>query len=183
MRSPWCLLQRQERSLKWWQPWLCEGKKLLGRGTGGCLLLPLRTPVPSSTLIPPHTTPSPTLSDSYCQEHLWLLSPEPREAWGVLGSACGSGRGGLPSHRAFGTNIGPYFSRVGGVCVHLVGFGSRHVCSEQVGRASLPAGNSGMCLFGLHAESCEIPVSSGWGRLDGGVGTYQRAWWPRFLYI
>lgn len=76
------------------------------------------------------------------------MCPHLPRIWGILGSARGAEREGLLSHHAFGTNTGPYFSRVG-VCVYSDGFGSRHMCSEQVGQASLPAGNSGMCLFGL----------------------------------
>lgn len=63
------------------------------------------------------------------------------------GTQEGSERGGLPRHQAFGTGICPYFSGVEGG-VHPDGFDSRHMCSEQVGRASPPPGNYGTCLLG-----------------------------------
>lgn len=116
---------------------------------GNWLFLPLMmTPAPSSGhtfLLTPFRLP-PSLPESYCAGALPLRCPGQPGIWGI--SARGSGRGGLLSHHAVGTSIGPCFSRVG-VCARPGGFGSRHVCSEQAGQASPPAGNSGLCLSGF----------------------------------
>lgn len=95
------------------------------------------------------------------------MSPGLPGIWGILGSAGGSGRGGLPSQQAFGTSVCSYFSQVGvvGWCVCPDGFGSTHICSEQAGRASSPAGNYGMCLFG---SPCSLmkPLSPRGGEVE-----------------
>lgn len=53
----------------------------------------------------------------------------------------------------------------GWVCARPDGFGSRHVCSEQVGRASLLLVILVYASLG-YTESCEIPLFPGVGRIN-----------------
>lgn len=67
---------------------------------------------------------------------------------------------------------------VGGFHPH--GFGSRHVCSEQVRQASQPDGNYGVTSLGHNAEPCEIPFFPRGGEFSWRIGMCLGGWWPRF---
>lgn len=99
-----------------------------------------------------------------------MMSPSLPGIWGMLGSVGGFERGGLRSHQALGASVCPYFSQVGvvGWSVHPDGFGSIHVYSEQVGQASSPADNYGMCLFGSRFSLVKYLCLLGVGRFSGG---------------
>lgn len=140
-------LHRNERVLQCWKPG--SGTPGWGRNSwaeepfkcGDCLFLAHMTPAPRSA--PKFLSTPVHLPHSRLNSYFWAA-----DVWGVPGSAAGSGRGGSPSHQPLGTSIGLYFSRVVGG-VYPAGFGSRHVCSEQVGQASPPAASCGTRLFGL----------------------------------
>ena len=109
------------------------------------------------------------------------MSPSVPGIWGMLGSVGGSERGGLRSHQALGASVCTSFSQVGvvGWSVHPDGFGSIPMYSEQVGQASSPAGNYGMCLFGSRFSLVKYLCLLGWGGLVEGTRMCQGDSWPR----
>lgn len=110
-----------------------------------------------------------------------MMSPNLPGIWGMLGSVGGSERGGLRSHQVFGANVCPYFLQVGvvGWSMHPDGFSSIHVYSEQVGQASSPADNYGMCLFGSRFSLVKYLCLLGVGRFSCGNRYVPGDSWPR----
>lgn len=116
---------------------------------GDCLFLPLMRPALSSThkfLLTPFHLPH-SLPVSYFRTTADVFKP----AWnfGNPGLCQGIWERKLTQSPGIWCQHLPMFLQGGGgVNVHPDGFGSKRMCSEQVGGASPPAGNYATCLFG-----------------------------------